>query len=415
MSKQSFSLFGDLEDDKKPKSKKIIIKKNRKKISEEKKITPDFLGRIFAVGEFLDFVNDLLSAPGVFSVQGEITEFKTHPTGIYFSLKDKEEGKGILQCYMPPYVFRSAGILIEDGMEVKINGSPNIYKAKGRFSFLTRSIELTGEGSLKKSYELLKKKLESEGLFERKRILPEFVKNIAVITSKTGAVIDDFKKNLAPLGFKIYFRDARVEGAQAVENIVNAIKFFNQDASLLVDVLVIIRGGGSLEDLQPFNNEIVAREIFASKIPTICGVGHDRDIPIACLVGDHSPSTPTACAILVNKTWDRLNIDVPKIAQSLIYCFDKMLNNFKSFIHNAPSQFINSFEYLLKNYENKIENYSKYIVSASPERNLKLGYSVVTGRNGKVIKDAKNLNLGEEIHTKLYKGGFTSSIKNINE
>jgi len=406
------SLFPDFEKEEKINKKKPVKKRKSKIIAPLEHSSLE--KRVFSVGDFLEFINELLQAPGEFFVQGEITEFKPHPAGIFFSLKDKKDGEGILQCYMNPYAYRGVGFLVEDGMEVKISGAPSIYKAKGRFSFVVHNIELTGEGSLKKSYELLKKKLESEGLFERKRTLPEFVENIAVISSKTGAVIDDFRKNLALLGFKIHFYDIRVEGSQAVGNIINGIKFFNQ-RELLADVLVIIRGGGSLEDLQPFNNELVAREIFASKIPTICGIGHDRDIPIACLVGDYAPSTPTACAVLINKSWEKLQTDVPRMTQGLIYGFSNILNNCESFLRNIPSQLINSLEFTLKNLSAKIENYDKYIVSVSPERYLKLGYSIVTSDSGKVVKNAESLKINEEIKTKLYKGSFLSQIKKINE
>src|SRR3989344_2224588 len=157
--------------------------------------------KVFTVGQFLDFINQLIGQQGM-AVKGEISSWKPHPTGIYFSLKDKVDGS-VMDCYMSPFTYRGLGIIVEEGMEVKVKSVHNIYKAKGRFSFRVDSLELLGEGSLKKAYEMLKQKLEAEGLFTRKRLIPEFVTRVGVITSRTGAVIDDFRKNLAKLGLEV--------------------------------------------------------------------------------------------------------------------------------------------------------------------------------------------------------------------
>ncbi|MEK7589203.1 MAG: exodeoxyribonuclease VII large subunit [Patescibacteria group bacterium] len=370
--------------------------------------------KVFSVSEFLDYVNEILNRGNV-SIQGEISGWKIHPSGIYFSLKDKKisDSSGqdsILDCYMSPYVYKGLGLNLEEGMEIKVGGIPSIYKPKGRFSFRVEMAEVVGEGSLKKAYEILKKKLESEGLFARKRALPEFIHRIGVITSRTGAVIDDFRKNLEQRGHRVYLYDVRVEGAKAVGNILSAVKWFNRNMPDL-DVLIIIRGGGSLEDLQAFNNELVVREVFASKIPTICGIGHDRDVPIVCLVGDATTSTPTAAAMLINATWERLKNNVPNYQRDLFDNFESVVDEMKRCMD--VGMIAHAYERLLSEQFQRIESHQMYLESVSPERNLKLGYSILTDTAGKVIKRTKSMKVGGRVRAKLSDGAFTATVDNI--
>ena len=324
-----------------------------------------------------------------------------------------------MNCYMRPWMYRSLGFSLDDGMEIKIGGFLEIYKPKGRLSFQVDSVTLAGEGSLRKAYELLKQKLEAEGLFRRKRALPEFITTIGVITSRTGAVIDDFRKNLAARGCNVYLHDARVEGAQAVPNVTKAITWFNRNMPGL-DVLVIIRGGGSLEDLQAFNNELVARDIFASAIPTMCGIGHDRDTPIACLVADREVSTPSIAAMIINDSWERLEEKLPLIERRIISEFERALATQQFAVRRTNEVILGSLHSIMMHFRalssriiagsgviearlaqaaqisrqyasdliarferayagmlQKIESFDAYFALADPERNLKLGYSIM--------------------------------------
>lgn len=384
--------------------------------------------KTFTVSEFLDFVNEVFKKEEIV-ITGEITGFQHHPSGAYFSLKDKED-ESILNCYMNPYAYRTSGIDLEDGMEVKVGGRPNIYKPKGKFSFVVQTIELVGEGALKKAYEILKKKLEAEGLFDRKRSIPEFVTRVALITSKTGAVIGDFRKNIVPLGLTLSLIDVRVEGMRAAEEIVRAIHTINARADDF-DVLVVMRGGGSLEDLQAFNSESVARAIFASKIPTICAIGHDRDVPIASLVGDKAPSTPTAAAVLVNATWDRLRLELPTFERRLIFGFEQMLRAIESTITHSINLLVGKLRELLMSYMNlsrriferfsetlrraveTVTHAEKYLLAVSPERNLKLGYSILTNKNKKVIRRATDLKVGDDIVAQLHEGSVEGKVTRV--
>lgn len=385
----------------------------------------------FSVSEFLDVTNELLGARDVV-VQGEVVGAKSHPTGFYFSLKDTT-APALMDCYMSPYAYRGSGLTLEDGMLVRVGGIASVYKPKGRFSFRVETLQLAGEGSLKKAYEALKKKLSEGGLFERKRPLPEFVTRIGLITSRTGAVIDDFRTNLARLGMRVLHYDVRVEGAQAVGQIRQALEWFNAHADR-IDVLVLIRGGGSLEDLQPFNDEWVVRGVFGSRVPTIVSIGHDRDVPLAQMAADASGSTPTATAHIINDTWSPLTQRLPRIAQQLAYAYDGALTGVRADVDALQQRcavhagrIVNHGRLLeqrlrhgcerigarIAQLKETITNYARHMDAASPERLLRLGYSIVTDDVGAVVRGVGQLRHGQVVHTRLASGTFAAEVKEL--
>lgn len=272
-------------------------------------------GGALRVSLYLDVVNRALRMTGQVRIVGEVGQVKEQGNAIYFSLKDGEDGSTI-SMFMWKRDYLTFGTTLEEGMEVIATGVSEVYKPTGRLSFRADAIELVGEGALKKAYEVLKKTLDAEGLFspERKRPLPNFPHHIGLITSRTGAVIHDFLNNLGKFGYKIHFCDSRVEGILAVNDILHAIKSMKHEE---IDTLVIIRGGGSLESLQAFNNEQVVRAIREFPVPVICAIGHDQDIPLAQLAADHAPSTPTACTILLNKNWNEVSASLTIAEQRL--------------------------------------------------------------------------------------------------
>lgn len=410
---------------------------------------------ILSVSNFLERINDLLSAERCF-VTGEISEWKVYPSGIYFSVKDKEDGS-VLRCYMHPSVFRSSGVQVEVGMEVKLGGSPSIYKPTGQFNFRATSIELMGEGALKKAYELLVKKFQEEGLFTRKRAIPDRIERVGIISSKGGVVIQDFRKNLLPLGFKLYFADSRVEGAQAVPELVRAIRQFNKSMPEL-DVIIIIRGGGSLESMQAFNNEVVCREIFASKIPVVAGIGHDVDVPIATMVSDASVSTPTAAAHFMNRSWETFRKTVEDFEREIIGGFESALSDYRSRVDRATgimvsglrhifvlfaelerkfarsvvvlgdrittlqtriegvlSRAIDRLDYGIRSATAEVSKAEQILSFADPTRNLRLGYSIVFDGAGRVVKGVKGLKKGSTLRSLFAEGEVTSEITDIKE
>lgn len=385
---------------------------------------------VFSVSEFLDFTNELLGQRD-FSVQGEVTGAKSHPTGFYFSLRDPQ-ATALMDCYMSPYAYKGSGVVLEDGMLVKVGGIASVYKPRGRFSFRVVEITLAGEGSLKKAYEALKKKLTDEGLFDRKRQLPEFVSRIGLVTSRTGAVINDFRTNLAPLGLTVSHFDARVEGAQAVASIRRALAWFDAHASQF-DALVLVRGGGSLEDLQAFNDEYVTRAVFGSRIPTVVSIGHDRDVPLAQLAADASASTPTGAAHVVNATWDRLR-NLPQTAQRLAYEYEAALSAASADVHASAQrlsihlgriagrgmqlehglrQGLERLGARIVRMQDRILSAERHLQASSPERLLRLGYSIVTDESGAVIRGPAQLHHGQSVSARLAKGSFTAEVKEL--
>jgi len=365
--------------------------------------------KVVSVSEFTRLINEVISEIEPVWIEGEVSNFKNwRDRWIFFSLKDEY---AVLSCNISKYKFESFGFEIEDGMKIRVVGSPEL-RDKGEFTLNVEKIQLWGEGVLKKAYELLKKKLESEGLFTRKRKIPDFVQDIGLITSKSGVVIHDFLKNLKPLGFRVHFCDARVEGMEAVSSLVEAVKWFNKNMPNL-NVLVIARGGGSLEELQAFNNEILVRTIFASNIPVLSGIGHEVNVPMASLVADVSVSTPTAAAIYLNQSWESLQKRLPHLEEKLLDnfsdCFDSALDRTKELSEDV----LNNFGELIKEKRNLILNKEKYLVALNPERNLKLGYSIVFDQKNKVIKEIARIKIGDVLTTKLYKGKFSSKVKKI--
>lgn len=254
------------------------------------------------VGELLDILNESFAGMRV-AVRGEVSAIEERRGVTYFSLKDSG-GEGMLSCLMFRSDFFFSGIRIEDGADVVVEGVPNVWKPRGRLSFRVSRIRLAGEGALKKAYDALREALGREGLFspEGKRPLPPFPRSIAVITSKDGAALGDFSANLGRFGFSVSLFDAHVEGRHAIPELIAGIRHFNA-APKEWDVLVLIRGGGSLESLEAYNSELVVRAVAKSRIPTLAGIGHEKDISLAALAADRMVSTPTAAALLLGESW----------------------------------------------------------------------------------------------------------------
>lgn len=252
---------------------------------------------IYTVSRLNQTVKQLLEE-SLFSVwvEGEISNFATPGSGHwYFSLKDNVAQ---VRCAMFRGNQRKLGFTPKDGMHVLIKARVSVYEARGEYQLIAEDMEERGEGKLKREFELLKKKLEAKGLFDpaRKRPLPLFPKKIGVITSATGAAIRDiltiFKRRMPLLPIIIY--PTLVQGKEAAPAIVNAIEKANSHQQC--DVLILARGGGSLEDLWPFNEEMVAIAIANSSLPIITGVGHEVDFTIADFVADRRAPTPSAAA-----------------------------------------------------------------------------------------------------------------------
>ena len=363
---------------------------------------------VFSVSEFIEILNVGLKKE--VRITGEVSQVQKAASGhVYFTIKDGKED-ATMNCVVWKFNYLQCGIDMQVGMELILTGNPQIYAPTGRFSFVASAIEFKGEGALKKAYDELKKKLAAEGVFatERKRALPELARKIGVITSKDGAVIHDFINNLGKFGYEVNLVDSRVEGQQAVAPLIEAIQTFKKKD---IEVLVIIRGGGSLESLQAFNNEALIREIVSFPVPVIAGIGHDQDVPLAALAADFMTSTPTAAAHLINRSWEDAFAKVRQFASIMNRIEDRM-RRVKMDLDVALKSVIDHTADSISRIKERLETAEKVMRVNDPTRQLKLGYSIVRGR-GKVIKSIKGLSAGDELEIQFSDGTTESNITSI--
>jgi len=358
----------------------------------DKQLKKDFV----SINEYLNGINkELSNYEG--RVVGEVADVTLYPgrSYLFFKIKDKDEGNpAILSCMMWKTDYEVSGLKLEVGLEIIVSGKPGIYKPLGRFTFNTKTIELVGEGALKIQYEKLKAQLEKEGLFavSKKRALPFLPERIGLITSKDGAVISDFQVNLGKFGFKISFIDSRVEGQLATQELLDSIRTLKKKD---IEVLVLIRGGGSLESLLPFNNETLVREIANFPVPVIVGIGHEKDIPLVSLVADKMASTPTAVAHALNETWQKSihKLDLDK---------EKMFSMFKDFVSSDQKNLNQYFDVIKMNFQSIFDNFSKI------EESLKRSLVTIKSRISEIHR-----NIAE--YPKTINGKMRILIKNVSE
>ncbi len=274
--------------------------------------------RVWTVSELTGKIRDLLAKNFTdITVQGEISNCREAQSGhIYFTLKDD---RAQVRCVFFKQQQRGIKFRPEDGLLMTVRGSISVYETRGEYQIYVENLEPVGRGALQLAFEQLKKRLESEGLFDakRKKPLPLLPSRIGIITSPRGAAVRDVVRILTRrfpnLHLTVY--PVRVQGEGSAEEIVKAVKYFN--AKKLADVLIVTRGGGSMEDLWAFNEEIVARAIFASEIPVISGIGHETDFTIADFVADVRASTPSAAAELVVQTRREFDKNIADLRETL--------------------------------------------------------------------------------------------------
>lgn len=390
-------------------------------------------GKILSVSEFIYLLNIGLKSSKA-KIIGEVSEMKIASSGhVYFSLKDEKDG-AVINCIIWRSTYNMYGIKLEDGMKILASGYPEIYAPSGKLSFIAEVIELAGEGELKKQYEELKKKLAEEGLFaaERKRPVPKYPQKIGVITSRQGAVLADFLNNIGKFGFKIKMIDSRVEGQEAVADLLASVKTFKKHD---IDVLLIIRGGGSFESLMPFNNEKLVREVVDFKVPIIVGVGHHKDEPLITFAADVSVSTPTAAANYLNQSWEEALLLVERYESSILASYQEIFENFKRIenkvmislqnfknslsavrivLENYLAKSFSGFKTLFSEVLQELEHSERIALLNNPERQLALGYGIATV-SGRVVRSIKDVKIGEVIDLRVSDGGITSEVRNIRE
>ena len=365
-------------------------------------------------------------------VKGEISNFKNHYTGhLYFTLKDENS---LIKCIMFKSYAEKLNFKPKDGMKVMVFGTVSVFERDGVYQIYAKTMMEDGIGDLHEQFEQLKAKLEKEGLFEQshKKIIPLYPNVIGVLTSQTGAVIRDIINVSTRRNPNVYIRllPVPVQGPGAAEQIADKIRIMNEKK--LADVLIIGRGGGSLEDLWPFNEEIVARAIYDSKIPIISAVGHETDFTIADFVADLRAPTPSAAAELavpdifevkqkIINYQDRSKLALKKKIEIMKLRFEKIM---KSRIFTDPMRKVMDNSIILDDYMKRLENAMKEIKtekknkytelvtkldSISPLKTLIRGYSL-TEKDGKIIKRATQIDKGDIITIKFSDGEKNAEI-----
>ena len=365
-------------------------------------------------------------------VKGEISNYKHHYTGhLYFTLKDENS---LIKCIM----FKSSAVNLKfepkDGMKVMVFGTVSVFERDGVYQIYAKAMQEDGMGSLYKAYEEMKARLEKEGLFDasHKKKIPMMPKCIGVLSSNTGAVIRDIINVSTRRNPNVYIKllPVPVQGEGAAQKIAEAIKIMNDKK--LADVIIVARGGGSLEDLWPFNEEIVARAIYDSELPIISAVGHETDFTIADFVADLRAPTPSAAAELavpnisdivlkLDSYNNRYKLALKKKVEFMKLRYEKCMN---SRVFKEPTQKINE-KYMLidmkiksiqnsiiRIYNEKKTSMIKEIAkldALSPLKTLTRGYSIVQ-LNGKVVKSVDQLKKDDEIDLRLIDGKAKAKI-----
>ena len=391
--------------------------------------------KVFSVKEINRLVRELLeqSFPS-FWISGEISNFISASSGHwYFSLKDDEAQ---VRCTMFKNKNMVADWVPKNGEKIEAKCFIGLYEARGEYQLNIELIRLAGTGLLSEAFNQLKEKLLKEGLFEtsRKKLIPQFPKSIGVITSPTGAAIEDILITLKRRSphIPIFIYPSLVQGKEAPLAIVKAIETVN--IRMECDVLILARGGGSIEDLWAFNEEIVARAIVASKIPTITGVGHETDTTIADFVSDLRAPTPTGAAELVTshtveliKTIqvykNQLNKVMAGLIRELMQKIDylekrlisprQQIQRQKEQIHQYIQRINQSMKNTMIQYRLNINKLKLNLDHLSPHAVLSRGYSIITNVDGQIVNNANQLKLDDKIRIQLNHGQADATISDL--
>lgn len=368
-------------------------------------------------------------------VEAEIGGWRLYPSGhAYFTLKDS--GAQISCVMFSSSLARcKAKAGLKDGAKVLVYGNVSIYAPRGNYQLTVLAAKLVGEGDLMQKYLELKAKLEKEGLFNaaRKRSLPYLPRRIGIVTSEAGAVIHDMctvlTRRFPALEIRLF--PCLVQGAEAPRTIIEGIRYFNSD--WWADLLIVARGGGSFEDLFCFNDEALVREVAASKIPTISAVGHETDFTLCDFAADKRAGTPSIAAeiavpVLSDLTSQlstlnsQLSISLRSRGEFFAQRVDQLADALASALTIAQSNAERRLERLrprlmpalrlhLQRIESRLENAAAKLKAYSPYGVLDRGYSLTTAADGSVVKDAKNIKVGDVLTTRFAKGEVESVVR----
>jgi len=411
-------------------------------------------------------VNQAVARLGRIRVKGEVVQVKPRGAAVYVDLKDANGKDFLINCVIFQWQAQKFFHLLEVGFEVVVVGRAELYK-KGTFNLKIDEVKPSGEGAWKKEFEALKKRLGGKGYFDesRKRPIPPFVQKIGVITSEADKALSDFRKNLGNYGFQVFLYDVWVEGDKAEKSIVEAFQWFQKNRPDM-DVLVLIRGGGSSENLVVFHSEKIADEIVSSRIPVITGIGHETDESIADYVADKWLNAPTAVGAFlttereklvrnVDTLWEDLKEKTETLLQEhtlvlntqsreLALAVERMLEKYRFSVAQATEKLHRGFgrvfeafasvrqrlvrarytyEQIVYSYISRVEKAAVALSSLNPENVLQRGYGVVytlgdgsgQAKERKVLKNVAEVKVGEPVAVRLWKGKFISRVERTEE
>ena len=392
------------------------------------------------VSQLNSYLAKLIAADGVLSdisVIGEVSNFKVHGSGhVYFSLIDDASR---IDCFLGSGIYRNLGFELRDGTELIAEGYVNVYEKGGRYSLNIRKLFEEGQGGVSQDFERLKKKLAEKGYFEedRKKILPDFPQKIAIVTSETGAAVNDIIKIITTRNsvVSVLIYPTLVQGEGASKMIAARIKQVNEDLPP-ADVMIVGRGGGSSEDLAAFNDEVVADAIFSSKIPVISAVGHETDFTISDFVADRRAETPTAAAVLACPDTGELTEDVEALYSTIKTGLTRQVsinemriraNNMEALIGRLKSgvserdAYLSSVSMRMKgSVMSKVEKAGyrakgqmERLEALSPVKVLSRGYAIVVDGDGHAVTSAVNLAEGDETYMRFSDGRVSAIVKKV--
>ena len=395
---------------------------------------------IYTVGQVNTYIKQMFSQDFMLAnicIKGEISNVTYHSSGhIYFTLKDKT---GVISAIMFKGNRNNLKFTLEEGQKVIVLGSVNVFERDGKYQLYAKSITLEGAGLLYQRFEQLKNELSEMGLFDNmyKKPIPKYSLKIGICTAKTGAAIQDIiniTKRRNPY-VQLYLYSSLVQGAEAAIDIVNGIRYLD---SLSLDVIIVGRGGGSIEDLWAFNDELVAHAIYESEIPVISAVGHEPDVTISDYVADLRAATPSNAAELAVPDQDALRQNLDAMSSAMASALSRQLKAARQHLNvlsqspalRSPTGYIEQREKSLELLKNRLiaaQNQSitrknqRYIAAVSkldamsPLKVLTRGYSMAQTEAGEVLRSVRQVELGERISVLLSDGKLSATVMDKKE
>ncbi len=368
-----------------------------------------------SVTQLNDYLNRVVSTDPLLSsvtVQGEVSGVKYHSSGhVYFSLVDS---RSRLSCFLHREKAMQLQEKLTDGMELTVSGGITVFSRGGSYSLYVRSLEIEGKGDLAAAFEQMKRRLDREGLFDpaHKKPLPPYPDRIGVITAGTGAAIRDILKIIRKRNnvCDVVVFPTAVQGDGAAEKIARAIDFVNENFND-IDILIVGRGGGSAEDLWAFNEEAVARSIYASRIPIISAVGHEIDFSISDLVADVRAETPTAAAQIAVPDTEELSGQLETWKEQLRRQLENSLMYQNLKVENQIRMLRDGLESKISGVQNRLEQYRTVLRENDPRRILAQGYSIVEDSRGRVMLDANLISPEETYRITFHNGSAEGRLK----